>query len=73
VPNVRGTTEFPHVAVDANYWKSFVHARLVTAPGDPGALTIFGKRPREHLLCAEHVAGSETWTLTHGHGRDVQE
>ncbi len=72
-PNVNKSSEFPHVAFDANYWKSFVHARLAVAPGDPGALTLFGKGQSEHALFAEHVAGSETWTLTHGHGRDVQE
>jgi hypothetical protein len=72
-PNVKGTQEFPHVAADVNWWKTFVHARLSVAPGDPGALTLFGKSASEHALFAEHVAGSETWTLTHGHGRDVQE
>ncbi len=72
-PNVNKSSEFQHVAFDANYWKSFVHARLVVAPGDPGALTLFGKTANEHALFAEHIAGSETWTLTHGQGRDVQE
>ncbi|MBC8373662.1 MAG: hypothetical protein ISS69_03450 [Phycisphaerae bacterium] len=33
-----GTGEFPHVLIDTNYWKSFVHARLMysvvcTTPG----------------------------------------
>ena len=72
-PNVSKSSEFPHVAFDANWWKTFVHARLSVTPGDPGALTLFGKAAGEHALFAEHVAGSETWTLTHGHGRDVQE
>ena len=72
-PNVNKSSEFQHVAFDANYWKSFVHARLAVAPGDPGALTLFGKSANEHALFAEHLAGSETWTLTHGQGRDVQE
>ena len=56
-----------------NYWKSFVHEHLAIAPGDPGALTLFGKSASEHQLLAEHVANSESWTLTHGHGRTVQE
>jgi hypothetical protein len=73
MPNVRGTQEFPHVAVDVNWWKTFVHARLSIAAGDPSALTLFGKSADEHRLFSEHIAGSETWTLTHGHGRDVQE
>jgi len=73
MPNVAGTHEFPHVCVDVNYWKSFVHEHLAVAPGDPGALTLFGKSAGNHALLAEHVAGSETWTLTHGQGRDVRE
>ena len=73
MPNVAGTHEFPHVCVDVNYWKSFVHERLAVAPGDPGAMTLFGKSAGDHALLAEHVAGSETWTLTHGQGRDVHE
>jgi len=72
-PSVTGTREFPHVCVDTNYWKAFVHDRLSSAPGEPGAMTLFGRSASEHALFAEHVAGSETWTLTHGHGRDVRE
>jgi hypothetical protein len=37
------------------------------------SITLFGKSASEHAPFAQHVAGSETWTLTHGHGRDVQE
>ncbi|MBI5724827.1 MAG: phage terminase large subunit family protein [Planctomycetes bacterium] len=72
-PNVSKSSEFAHVAFDANYWKSFLHARLTVAPGDAGALTLFGKTPSEHALFANHIAASETWVLTHGQGRDVQE
>jgi hypothetical protein len=72
-PSIRGTAEFPHVCIDVNFWKSFVHERLAVAPGDPGAMTLFGKAAGDHALFAEHVAGSETWTPTHGYGRDVQE
>jgi hypothetical protein len=72
-PNVRGTQEFPHVAVDVNWWKTFVHGRLVVASGDPGALTLYGKSADQHGLFAAHVAGSETWTVTQGYGRYVQE
>ena len=73
IPNVRGTAEFPHVCLDVNYWKSFVHERFATAPGDPGALTVFGTKRSDHRLFAEHVAGSETYVVTTGHGRQVQE
>jgi hypothetical protein len=73
VPNVRGTRELRHVRIDTNYWKTFCHDRLATAPGDPASLTIFGDKPGPHRLLAEHIAGSETWTRTEGHGRVVHE
>jgi hypothetical protein len=73
VPSVRGTREFPHICVDVNYWKSFVHSRLATTPGDSGSLTLFGSKPHEHDLFAEHISGSETYVETTGHGRIVQE
>jgi len=72
MPNVQGTREFPHVAVDTNYWKAFIHAAFLTAPGDPGALTLFGDSPGIHSLFAAHIT-AETYQKTHGHGRDVQE
>ncbi len=73
MPNVRGTNEFPHVSFDANYWKSFVHRALATPLGEAGALSLFGRNAAAHELMAEHVAGSETWVVTHGQGRTVQE
>jgi hypothetical protein len=73
MPNVSRTTEIRHVQFDANYWKTFVHARLATTPGDRGCLTLFGKSANEHRLYAEHIAGSEVSTVTEGHGRMVRE
>lgn len=76
VPNVSKTSEFRHVQIDTNYWKSFLHARLAVAPGDRGALTLFGdtaSRGAAHRLFADHIAGAESWTRTQGHGRVVQE
>ena len=72
IPNVSRTAEFPHVAANVNYWKSFVHEHLAIAPGDVGSLTIFG-RERDHELFAQHIANSETWTETEGWGRKVRE
>ena len=71
-PNVRRTGEFPHVAADVNYWKSWVHAALAIPLGDPGCLSLWGKA-KEHELFAEHVASSETWVETVGRGRVVHE
>ncbi|MCE5280326.1 MAG: terminase gpA endonuclease subunit [Planctomycetaceae bacterium] len=79
VPSVAKTTEFPHVAADVNYWKTFTHNALAAAAGDPGSLTIFGEaseshsRNIQHELFAQHIAASETWTETQGHGRFVHE
>ena len=78
-PTVSGTRDFPHVAADVNYWKSRLHEAFLTAAGEPGSLTIFGRPdprgggPREHELLAEHLAESEFWTDTFGHGRAVRE
>ncbi len=73
IPNVRRTGEFPHVLVDVNYWKTFVHSGLLTAPGDRGCISLFGNDGREHELFAEHVAHSETWVETTALGRVVHE
>jgi len=73
VPNVSKSSEFPHVQVDANYWKTFVHAGLATAGGDRGAISLFGRKPKDHELFAEHIAHAETWVETQGHGRVVHE
>ena len=73
VPNVSRSSEFPHVQVDVNYWKTFVHAGLATAAGDRGAISLFGRKPKDHELFAEHIARAETWVETQGHGRVVHE
>jgi hypothetical protein len=36
-------------------WKTFIHVRLATLAGDKGALTLFGKKPDQHRLFAEHA------------------
>jgi len=71
MPQTRGTREFPYVAIDTNYWKSFIHAAFLTPAGDPGAMTIYGQ-PADHALFASHIT-AETFEPTHGYGRDVQE
>lgn len=54
-----GLKKEQHVLFDTNWWKSFLFARLMTAKGDSGAVTLFGTQPEIHeLLCdslkAEH-------------------
>jgi len=72
-PAVRGTREFRHILFDANYWKTFVTRALAIPPGDPGALTLWGRSKAAHRLFAEHVAGSETYAVTQGQGRTLKE
>ena len=43
------------ITFDANFWKSFAHARLATAPGDRGGLSLFGDKPGPHRLFSEHL------------------
>jgi hypothetical protein len=47
------------VEFSADYWKSFVHARLATELAGngptPGALSLFATSPREHLTLAKHL------------------
>ena len=45
----------PFVEVDVDKWKSWVHARIQTPIGKPGALTIFASGANEHLAFAKHL------------------
>jgi len=72
IPNVRGKRAVRHVLFDANYWKSFVHARFAVAMGDKGCLSIFGSQPVIHQLLSEHLT-SEYRVKTEGRGRKVEE
>jgi hypothetical protein len=72
MPNVRGKRAVRYVLFDSNYWKSFVYARLATAMGDAGCLSLFGRDPRPHRLFAEHLT-AEYRVRTEGRGRTVDE
>jgi hypothetical protein len=73
IPNVRKTGQFPHVLVDVNYWKRFVHEGFSTAAGDRGCISLFGNDGRHHELIAEHIARSEKWVEVTGPGGAVRE
>jgi len=60
-----------HLRFDANYWKSFIHARFMVAPGDRGTLTVWG-RPEGARGLAEQVT-SEYAVRTTANGRVVDE
>ncbi len=72
IPSIQGTRTARHVAFDANYWKSFVHGRLTVPLGDKGALSLFGKRPAQHRMLADHLV-AEYRVRTEGRGRVVDE
>src|SRR5688572_14161327 len=38
--------------VNADHWKTWVHQRLSTPLGQPGAMTLFQTQPKEHLSFA---------------------
>lgn len=59
------------VVIDANYWKSFLYARFLTAPGDPGRLSICGEK-REQTLLLEHIT-AERRVEVEALGRRVDE
>jgi len=72
IPNVRGKRAVRHVIYDTNYWKSFIHSRLAVPMGDPGCLSLFGRKPDLHRLFSEHLT-AEYKVRTEGRGRVVDE
>ena len=72
IPNVMGKRQVRHVLIDTNYWKSFVHARLAVAIGDPGCLSLFGRDSGKHQMLAEHIT-AEYRVRTEARGRIVDE
>jgi hypothetical protein len=72
VPPFNGKRAIRHVLFDGNYWKSFIHGRLAVPMGDPGCLSLFGRKPAEHRMLADHLA-AEYRVKTEGRGRVVDE
>jgi hypothetical protein len=72
ITNVQGKRSIRHVVFDANFWKSFLHARLGVAMGDSGCLALYGQQPELHRLLAEHLT-AEYRVRTTGRGRTVDE
>ena len=65
-----GSDRTQYVLIDTNSWKTFTHERLIIAPSDPGALTLFGDEPMLHAMYADHLV-AESCTQTEGRGRIV--
>lgn len=61
-----------HILTDTNFWKAFVHYRLAVPFGGDGCLSLWGDKPGDHRLIAQHLT-SETPTRTEGHGRKLIE
>ncbi len=72
VPTAQGRRQVRHIVIDTNCWESFVHARLAVAMGDPGSLSLFGRKPGEHQPLAEHLT-AECRVRTDARGRIVDE
>jgi hypothetical protein len=66
------SSESRSVRFDSNYWKSWVSDRLATAMGDKTSLTLYGIKPNDHRLIADHLT-AETATPTEGRGRKLRE
>ncbi len=61
-----------HVVFDANFWKSFVAARLATAMGDHGCISLFGRDAEVHRCFADQVTSERGITVS-ARGRTVTE
>ena len=72
IPNTIGRRQVRHALIDTNYWKTFVHARLAVAMGDPGCLSLFGRDCKDHRLLADHLT-AEYRVKTVARGRTVDE
>ena len=69
-----GSKSLRKAQFDANLYKSFLHARLATAMGDKGCLSLFGERPEAHRMLAEHLTAEHpVTTRREGSSRAVDE
>jgi len=72
IPNTIGKRQVRHALIDTNYWKTFVHARLAVAMGDPGCLSLYGRDDKAHRLLADHLT-AEYRVKSMAQGRTVDE
>ena len=72
IPNTVGKRQVGHALIDTNYWKTFVHARLSVAMGDPSCLSLFGRDDKAHRMLADHLT-SEYRIKSMAQGRTVDE
>lgn len=74
VTNAAKTRVIRYCLFDSNYWKSFMHSRLMVGLGEPGSLSLFEHREkgRTHSMFADQLT-SEVRIETEGRGRKVDE
>jgi hypothetical protein len=71
--NLQAAERMLTVEVDADYWKTWVHERLTTPLGSPGALSLFQGTPQDHLALSKHLtAESKTEEFIAGKGLVVR-
>jgi hypothetical protein len=72
IPNTVGKRQVRHALIDTNYWKTFVHARLSVAMGDPSCLSLYGRDDKAHRMLADHLT-AEYRVKSMAQGRTVDE
>lgn len=72
IPAGDGRRSVRYVLFDANWWKSFVQARLAAPLGSRSCLTLYGDNPGNHRMLADHLT-AEYAVQTFGRGRSVVE
>jgi hypothetical protein len=72
IPGRVGKEMVQHVLWDGNFWKTFIMHRVNVSMGDPGALTVFGRDERVHVMLRDHIL-AEYPIETTGRGRTVHE
>ena len=73
IPNVGRSRSIRHLIYDANYWKSFLHARLRVGMGDPGGFVLHDPgKGHTHRMLADQLT-AEQRVVTEGRGRVVDE
>lgn len=61
-----------HCIHDVNHWKTFMAQRAQATAGEKGALSVFGEKPEQHRMFADHIL-SEWCQKTYGRAREVWE
>ncbi|MCE9618441.1 MAG: phage terminase large subunit family protein [Planctomycetes bacterium] len=72
MPLSAGKRSIRHIVTDVNWWKSFMFRRFATNKGDKGSLSMFGRRPQQHEMLAEHLTSEKPVPVT-AKGRTVNE